>query len=156
MAKRTSLSPSLTTLQPNPTATSLPLSPALSLPRSPLSGGAYFAADANDLPPLCILMQGLSTLFPFIHIQMCSYCLFALGPFKMPFWNMLFDKHIIGQVPAVIRALFNVSKLDSEWGAPGPASIRSPLPSTLDISRVGLERPIGWPRVQFCTYAAVA
>lgn len=37
------------------------------------------------ISPRCILMQGLSTLFPFIHIQMCSYCLFALGPFKMPF-----------------------------------------------------------------------
>ena len=99
-------------------------------------------------------MQGLSALFPFIHIQMCSYCLFALGPFKMPFWNMLFDKHIIGQVPAVIRALFNVSKLESEWGAPGPAAICSPLPSTLDISWASLEGPIGWgqsPVLYVCT-----
>lgn len=64
---------------------------------------------------------------------MCSYCLFALGPFKMPFWNMPFDKHIIGQVPAVIRAHFNVSKLESKRGALGPAAIHSPLPSPLDI-----------------------
>lgn len=95
---------------------------------------AYFAGDAND-PPLCILMQGLSTLLPFIHIQMCSYCLFALGLFKMAFWNMLFDKHIIGQVPAVIRTFFNVSKLESERGASGPTAIHCPLPSFLDMSQ---------------------
>lgn len=55
-------SSSLPTLQPHPIATSfpLPLSPAPSLPLS-LSSSAYSAADANDLP-LCILMQGLSTL----------------------------------------------------------------------------------------------
>lgn len=58
----------------------------------------------------------------------------------MPFWNMPFDKHIIGQVPAVIRDLFNVSKLESEWGAPGPAAIPSPLPSPLDISPAAGER----------------
>lgn len=52
---------------------------------------------------------------------------------------MPFDKHIIGQVPAVIRALFNVSKLEKEWGAPGPRAIRSPLPSPLDISRAAGE-----------------
>lgn len=46
---------------------------------------------------------------------------------------MPFDKHIIGQVPAVIRAFFNVSKLEKEWGTPGPSAIRSPLPSPLDI-----------------------
>lgn len=85
------------------------------------------------ISPRCILMQGLSTLFPFIHIQMCSYCLFALGPFKMPFWNMLFDKHIIGQVPAVIRALFNVSKLESEWGTPEPTAIHSSPSSPLGV-----------------------
>lgn len=54
---------SLPTLQPYPTTTSLPLSLfSHSLSTSlALSGDAYFAADANDLP-LCILMQGLSTL----------------------------------------------------------------------------------------------
>lgn len=93
------------------------------------------------ISPRCILMQGLSTLFPFIHIQMCSYCLFALGPFKMPFWNMPFDKHIIGQVPAVIRALFNVSKLESEWGTPEPAAIHSPPSSSLDVPRAAGEGP---------------
>lgn len=46
---------------------------------------------------------------------------------------MPFDKHIIGQVPAVIRAHFNVSKLESKRGALGPAAIHSPLPSPLDI-----------------------
>lgn len=132
MAKRTIPSPSA--LQPHPTATLLPLSPSLPVPLSP-SLLVHILLEMLMISPRCILMQGLSTLFPFIHIQMCSYCLFALGPFKMPFWNMPFDTHIIGQVPAVIRALFNVSKLESEWGAPGPAAIRSPLPSPLDICR---------------------
>lgn len=55
---------------------------------------------------------------------------------------MPFDKHIIGQVPAVIRALFNVSKLGKEQGAPGPRAIGSPLPSPLDISRAAGEGPM--------------
>lgn len=55
---------------------------------------------------------------------------------------MPFDKHIIGQVPAVIRALFNVSKLGKEQGAPGPRAIRSPLPSPLDISWAAGEGPM--------------
>lgn len=118
---------------------SLPLSVSTLLS---LFGSAYFAGDANDpTPPICILMQGLSSLFPFIHIQMCSYCLFALGPFKMPFWNMPFDKHIIGQVPAVMRVLFNVSKLESEWRASGPVAICSPLASPLDMSLTAGKRP---------------
>lgn len=108
MAKRTILTPSA--LQPHPVAASL--SRSLPIPLSHLV--VHILPEMLMISPRCILMQGLSTLFPFIHIQMCSYCLFALGPFKMPFWNMLFDKHIIGQVPAVIRALFNVSKLESE------------------------------------------
>lgn len=142
MAKRTILFPSLPPLPPSPSHYCLFPSLSHSVSTSlALSGSAYFAADANDLP-LCILMQGLSTLFPFIHIQMCSYCLFALGPFKMPFWNMPFDKHIIGQVPAVIRDLFNVSKLESEWGAPGPAAICSPLPSPPDISQAAGKGPV--------------
>lgn len=133
MAKRTILSPSA--LQPHPTATSLPLSPSLSLPLS-IALVVHILLEMLMISPLCILMQGLSTLFPFIHIQMCSYCLFALRPFKMPFWNMPFDKHIIGQVPAVISALFNVSKLESEWGPQGrqlsvllcPHPLTSPRP----------------------------
>lgn len=48
---------------------------------------------------------------------------------------MLFDKHIIGQVPAVIRTFFNVSKLESERGASGPTAIHCPLPSFLDMSQ---------------------
>lgn len=151
MAKITVLTPSA--LQPHPNYHLSPsLSPSVSTLLS-LSPSAYFAGDANDLPPLCILMQGLSTLFPFIHIQMCSYCLFALGPFKMPFWNMPFDKHIIGQVPAVIRDLFNVSKLESEWEALGPAAICSPLPSPLDIlgPLVRDQRWVGRPRAQLST-----
>lgn len=116
------------------------LSPSLSLRLSPTLV-VHILLQMLMISPLCILMQGLSTLFPFIHIQMCSYCLFALGPFKMPFWNMPFDKHIIGQVPAVIRVPFNVSKLESEWGAPGPAAICSPLPSPLDISQAAGESP---------------
>lgn len=145
MAKRTIPSPSA--LQPRPTATLLPLSPSLTVPLSP-SLLVHILLEMLMISPRCILMQGLSTLFPFIHIQMCSYCLFALGPFKMPFWNMPFDTHIIGQVPAVIRALFNVSKLESEWGAPGPTAIRSPLPSPLDICRPagGSQCRVGWPR----------
>lgn len=119
MAKRTILSPSA--LQPHSTATSLPLSPRLTVPLSP-SLVVHILLEMLMISPHCILMQGLSTLFPFIHIQMCSYCLFALGPFKMPFWNMPFDKHIIGQVPAVIRALFNVSKLESERVCSGAGS----------------------------------
>lgn len=139
LAKRTVLSP--TTLQPHPTATSLPLSPSLTVPHSP-SLVTHILLEMLMISPRCILMQGLSTLFPFIHIQMCSYCLFALGPFKMPFWNMPFDKHIIGQVPAVIRALFNVSKLESEWGTLGPAAIHSPLPSPFDICRAARENQV--------------
>lgn len=55
---------------------------------------------------------------------------------------MPFDKHIIGQVPAVIRPLFNVSKLGKEQGAPGPRAIHSPLPSPLDISWAAREGPM--------------
>lgn len=40
---------------------------------------------------------------------------------------MPFDKHIIGQVPAVIRAAFNVSKLQKEAGTLGPRAIRFAL-----------------------------
>lgn len=119
-----------------------PTNTSLSLSVSTHSLAVHISLEMLMMSPLCILMQGLSTLFPFIHIQMCSYCLFALRPFKMPFWNMPFDKHIIGQVPAVIRALFNVSKLESEWGAPGPPVIRSPLPSPLDIYRAAGDRPV--------------
>lgn len=54
---------------------------------------------------------------------------------------MPFDKHIIGQVPAVIRALFNVSKLESEWGTLEPAAIHSPPSSPVDVPRVAGERP---------------
>lgn len=54
---------------------------------------------------------------------------------------MPFDKHIIGQVPAVIRALFNVSKLESEWGTLEPAAIHSPPYSPLDVPRAAGERP---------------
>lgn len=70
MAKRTILSPSA--LHPHPSLPSLSLL-------------VHILQEMLMIPPLCILMQGLSTLFSFIHIQMCSYCLFALGPFKMPF-----------------------------------------------------------------------
>lgn len=52
---------------------------------------------------------------------------------------MPFDKHIIGQVPAVISAAFNVSKLQKEDGTLGPRAIRSPLPSPLDICRTTRE-----------------
>lgn len=145
MVKRTILSPSA--LQPHVSATSLPLSPSLSLPLS-ITLVVHILLKMLMISPLCILMQGLSTLFPFIPIQMCSYCLFALGPFKMPFWNMLFDKHIIGQVPAVIRALFNVSKLESEWGLQArqlsvplcPHPLTSPRPLGTVHSSVGCPR----------------
>lgn len=66
---------------------------------------------------------------------------------------MPFDKHIIGQVPAVIRAVFNVSKLEKERGAPGPRAICYPVPSPLDIAgasgRGGSWCQVRWPRVQF-------
>lgn len=52
---------------------------------------------------------------------------------------MPFDKHIIGQVPAVIRAAFNVSKLQKEDGTLGPRAVRSPLPSPPDICRTTRE-----------------
>lgn len=57
---------------------------------------------------------------------------------------MPFDKHIIGPVPAVIRALFNVSQLESEWGGGtrGPAAICSPLPSPRDSSGATGEGPV--------------
>lgn len=60
MVKRTILPPSLPSnhIPSPPRSLSFPLCHYLS--RS-LSSSAYFAADANDLP-LCILMQGLSTL----------------------------------------------------------------------------------------------
>lgn len=61
---------------------------------------------------------------------------------------MPFDKHIIGQVPAVIRALFNVSELESELGASGAGSYlfssaltpRNP-PDRWEETRVGKDDP---------------
>lgn len=80
MVKRTILSPSLpSNLIPLPPLSLSLFSHSLSTSLA-LSGDAYFAADANDLPPLYSDARSVYT-FPFIHIQMCSYCLFALGPF---------------------------------------------------------------------------
>lgn len=62
---------------------------------------------------------------------------------------MPFDKHIIGQVPAVIRAAFNVSKLQKEDGDSG-AKRRLPCPHPLTSSGPrGRDRyRPGCPRVQ--------